>query len=186
MSAMAMKPTFTDKEGYLRWKAQWKTVYKQLSADIRRAKCEAANAARTGSPEAPKLQRDLALMQAMGHKMMSVLEEGKLRRDRILEMHKQLAEQNALFPLDLGKCRTIDFHFNKGSLEFPFLPMWTVKAQGKTFYIHHLDSNVPFSTRELPEGSTRGMIRFRNCNLLIDSEGTAILSPIAQELKAVA
>lgn len=187
MSANAMKPTFTDKEGYLQWKAQWKAVYTTLAAEIREAKAEAANASRNKDPRAPKLQRELRFRQAMAFKMMSVLEEGKQRRDRILEMHRQLAEQNAQFPLSLGKCRTIDFHFNKGSLEFPFLPMWTLKAQGKTFYIHHLDANVPFSTRELPEGSTRGMIRFRNCDLTIDAEGTAhITETVRAELKEAA
>jgi hypothetical protein len=179
MSANAMKPTFTDRDGYLRWKAEWRMVYKELSQRIARQKRRLKEAARSNDPAAPKIQSELQYMRVMAHKMMSLLEDAAIRRDRILDMHKQLAEQNAQFPLVLEDCRNIDFHFNKGSLEFPFLPMWTLKTKGKTFYINHIDANIPWSTRELPEGSTRGMIRLKNGDITIDAEGNATINPKA-------
>jgi hypothetical protein len=187
MSAMAMKPTFTDREGYLQWRREWKIVYKRISQEVREGKREAASAASRGDVEqAAAIQRDLVYNRVMASKMMMLMGEAKARRDRILEMHRQLAEQNAQFPLVLDDCRIIDFHFNKGSLEFPFLPMWTLKTKGRSYYINHIDSTIPWSTRELPEGSTRGMIRLRNADIEIDAEGNATLTPARAKLKAVA
>ncbi len=179
MSANAMKPTFTDREGYLNWIAEWRLVYKELSAQIASEKHKVAKASAAKDPAAPQMQRELVHKRVMAHKMMTLREEAKLRRDRILEMHKQLAEQNASFPLVLEDCRNIDFHFNKGSLEFPFLPMWALKTKGKTFYINHIEANIPWSTRELPEGSTRGMIRLKSGDISIDAEGNATINPKA-------
>jgi len=171
-----MKPTFSDREGYLRWRAEWKTVYTELSAQIVAGKRKIALALRERNPAAGAMQRELVHKRVMASKMMTLMEEAKLRRDRILEMHKALAEQNALFPMVLEDCRNIDFHFNKGSLEYPFLPMWTLKTKGKTFYINHIEANIPWSTRELPEGSTRGMIRLKNGEITIDAEGNATIN----------
>jgi len=176
MSANAMKPTFTDREGYLRWIAEWKMVYAELSAQIAAGKANVKKAARAGEGKAPAMQRELGYKRVMAHKMMTLLEEAKLRRDRILEMHRQLAEQNAQFPMVIEDCRNIDFHFNKGSLEFDFLPMWALKTKGKTFYVNHIEANIPWSTRELPEGSTRGMIRLKNGEISIDAEGNATIN----------
>lgn len=179
MSANAMKPTFTDREGYLSWRAAWKRVYKELSAQIVADRCTLVTLARANDPKAGVIQRELVHKRVMAHKMMTLMNEAKLRRDRILEMHKQLAEQNASFPLVLEDCRNIDFHFNKGSLEFPFLPMWVLKTKGMSFYINHIDSNIPWSTRELPEGATRGMIRLKNGDITIAADGTATINPKA-------
>lgn len=176
MSANAMKPTFTDREGYLRWRAEWKLVYKELSAQIAAGKRNVALAHSKCDPTAGAQQRELQYKRVMAHKMMTLMTEAKLRRDRILEMHKQLAEQNAQFPMVIEDCRNIDFHFNKGSLEFPFLPMWALKTKGMTFYINHIDANIPWSTRELPEGSTRGMIRLKSGDIAIDAEGNATIN----------
>lgn len=179
MSANAMEPKFTDRESYLGWKAEWRVVYKELAEQIARDKRHLKVASREQSPSAAKIQSELHYKRVMAHKMMSLLEDAAVRRDRILEMHKQLAEQNAQFPLVLEDCRNIDFHFNKGSLEFPFLPMWALKTKGKTFYINHIEANIPWSTRELPEGSTRGMIRLKNGDITIDAEGNATINPKA-------
>ena len=185
MSANAMKPTFTDRESYLRWRAEWKTVYNELSTGIRADARKVANQAREGKP-ASALQRELVHKRVMARKMMTLLDEAKLRRDRILEMHKKLAEQNSSFPLTLTKCRTIDLHFNKVSLEFSFMPAWVLKAQGKQYFVSHLEATVPWSTRELPEGSTRGMIRLRNSDVTINKECVATVHSSTVELKAVA
>jgi hypothetical protein len=188
MSANAMKPTFTDRESYLRWRAEWKVVYKALSQQIVEGKLKVSLAASQKSPEAPAMQRELKIKRVMAHKMMTLMEEAKLRRDRILDMHKQMAEQNAKFPMLIEDCRNIDFHFNKGSLEFPFLPMWALKTKGMTFYVNHIEANIPWSTRELPEGSTRGMIRLKNGEIAIDAEGNAAINKKAVKpmLQAVA
>ena len=39
-------------------------------------------------------------------------------------------------------CRDAVFHFNKKHLEDPTIPMWVIKTGGKTYYIHHLTSNI--------------------------------------------
>jgi hypothetical protein len=71
----------------------------------------------------------------------------------------------------LENCRTVDFHFNKGSLGNPDIPMWVIKAKGTSHYVSHVNAEVPWSTRETPEGSTQGMLRFRNCNVsIVDGE----------------
>lgn len=78
--------------------------------------------------------------------------------------------------IDLGVCRNIDFHFNKGSIGNPDIPKWVIKAKGQTHYIHHIDANVAWSTRELAEGSTLGMIRFKRAHVVIDENGVATLT----------
>ena len=72
------------------------------------------------------------------------------------------------------KCKEIIFHFNKGHLSDATIPMWVVKAKGQTFYVNHLEANIPFSTKETPDNpSTKGSIKFRNANLEIDENGNA-------------
>ena len=40
--------------------------------------------------------------------------------------------------------------------------MWVVKVKGQTYYIHHLDSSIGFSTKETPENlSVKGSLKFR-------------------------
>jgi hypothetical protein len=188
MSVNAMKPTFTDRDGYLRWRDEWAAAYRMLSTQIVNDRHTIANLARANDPKAAPIQRELVHKRVMAHKMMTLLNEAKLRRDRILEMHRQIAEQNSKFPMTIEDCRHIDFHFNKGSLEFPFLPMWVLKTKGMTFYINHLEANIPWSTKELPEGSTRGLIRLKNGDITIDADGTATINQKAVKtvLKAVA
>ncbi len=57
--------------------------------------------------------------------------------------------------------RNIVFHFNKMHLQDPAIPMWVVKVKGQTYYINHLDSEVGFSTKETPEGKTKGSLKFK-------------------------
>jgi hypothetical protein len=179
MSAYAMFPTFTDRESYLAWRAQWRVVYKRLSAEITVAKRKAKNAARLKHDSAPSLHRELASQQAMARKMLAMIKDAEARRDRILGMHKALAEQEALFPLTATNCRFIDFHFNKGSIEFPFLPKWTLKTGGKTYYVSHFESTQGFETMEKDEGSTRGLLRIRRADLRIEAGGHAFITPAA-------
>lgn len=72
-------------------------------------------------------------------------------------------------------CRTIDFHFNKGHLQDPTIPMWVVKSKGQSFYVNHVESTASWSTRETPEASTKGSLRFKNCFLRIE-DGIAYIT----------
>ncbi|MGI4851473.1 MAG: hypothetical protein ACRYGR_05980 [Janthinobacterium lividum] len=98
------------------------------------------------------------------------------QEDRGDAIRRQIEQQNAAFPQTLEHCKTIDFHFNRGSLEHPDLPTWILKAKGRTYYIRHFHSEAPFDTRETPEGSTRGMLRFRDCDLALLPDGTASIA----------
>jgi hypothetical protein len=73
------------------------------------------------------------------------------------------------------ECRTIDFHFNKGNLADPSIPMWVVKAKGQTFYVNHVEANAKWKTRETPDSSTKGSLRFKNCTLIIE-DGIATIN----------
>ncbi|CAM6055296.1 unnamed protein product [Sphagnum tenellum] len=174
MSAFSMKPQFSDLTGYKKWRHQWRVIQKEVSTDIRRAKYKVKAAQREGTGGA--LQKQLHIQRAMGFKLMGLLQEAKERWARLLAVRQQIAEQMASFPLTMEDCRMIDFHYNKGSDQNPDLPRWVVKTKGKTFYVKHITANCPWSTRETPEGSTKGMLRFRNCNLHINAEGEAIIS----------
>lgn len=67
------------------------------------------------------------------------------------------------------------FHFNKGHLADPTIPMWVIKAKGQTFYVNHVESKVGWSTKETPDNpSTKGSIKIRNCTLRIE-DGTALI-----------
>lgn len=181
MSANAMKPTFTNRKGYLNWRSEWKKVYITLSNQIISDKRQIVSMSRSNDPNVANIQRELVYKQVMARKMMMLLQEAKLRRDRVLGMHKSLAEQNASFPIKLEGCRNIDFHFNKGSLEFDFLPMWVLKTKGRSYYINHIDCNIPWSTRERPTDATRGMIRIKSGDIIIDGEGIATVMQKATE-----
>lgn len=183
MSVHALKPTFTDRDTYRDWRKSWNTVYQYISADIRRRKLELKGLQRSGA-DTSKLQRSLHLQSRDATKMLTLLGEARARMARITAMKRQMAEQRASFPLTL-EARVVDFHFNKGHLEYPdILPRWIVKANGKSFYIDHLDARMGFSTRELDQGSTLGMLRFRNVSLTIDETGTAILTQRAAMAEA--
>lgn len=175
MSVYALKPNFSDKEGYKEWRKSWKNAYAYISQAIRRRKHEMKAAQRAGDPAAAKHQRELLLMKSDARKMMTLMDDAKALRGRIIEMHKALAEQNASFPLTFD-ARVADFHFNKVVLQFPFMPKWVLKANGKTFYVEHLDAQMGFSTRELEKGSTLGMLRFRKCRITLDKDGVSTMT----------
>ena len=56
--------------------------------------------------------------------------------------------------------------------------MWVVKAHGVTFYVNHVISDMPWSTKETPGNEkTKGSIKFKKCKLSIDTEdNTATIS----------
>jgi hypothetical protein len=175
MTVNSMKPTFTNREGYLAWRKTWRVVYKKLSSNISRSKSTLRYLQREGDANAPRYQKELHLKRRDATKMMTLLDEAKLRRDRIISMHEQIASQP--FPLEMTADR-VDFHYNKGSNEFPFLPRWVLKTKGKSFYVDHIDAEIGWTTRELDTGNTPGMIRFRKCVLSINDERLAVLRAI--------
>jgi hypothetical protein len=58
--------------------------------------------------------------------------------------------------------RNIVFHFNKMHLQDSSVPMWVVKVKGQTYYVHHLDSLIGFSTKQTPDNiHTKGSLKFK-------------------------
>ena len=73
----------------------------------------------------------------------------------------------------MSKKDTIVFHFNKGHLKDPTIPMWVIKHKGKTHYIDHLDvsEGVGFSTKETPDNPhTKGSMKFKGSLTLYEKE----------------
>ena len=73
-------------------------------------------------------------------------------------------------------CRDVVFHFNKKHLEDQTVPMWVLKTHGETFYVNHVDANMPWSTKETPDNPhTKGSLKFREVLLSIDENNCATL-----------
>lgn len=172
MSAFDMKPKFGDLAGYRKWKSGWVKLFISVSADIRSAKMEVKRLQRSGDDAARKKHRELIFARAMGRKLMDLLQDAKARLQRIVDMQKQIETQRTQFPL-VFENTTVDFHYNRASNDFSVLPMWVVKTKGKTFYVDHVTANAPWSTHERPDSSTRGLMRFRRCNLILNENNTA-------------
>lgn len=173
MSALGMHPKFTDQEGYRRWKQQWWAIYKELSREVRRRKRGLKRIQKSGNPP-ERMMRELAEHRVMASKMNTLMKDAKLRWQRIRDMHEQIEAQMQTFPLVIEDAKTVDFHFNRGSIEFPFLPAWTIKAKGKSWYVNHVDFSCTGTTRETPEHpSTKGAIRFRKVRVEFREDGSA-------------
>lgn len=177
MSVYGMKPQFTDWAGYQAWRSEWAELYALLTTEVREAKWKLKHYQRSEHPDVKTVNRQYRYKRAMARKLMTVLNEAKIRWGNIRDIKKGIAEQMAQFPLTVEGCRNIDFHFNKKSLEFPFVPAWVVKAKGKSYYVNHVDCETPWTTRERPDHpSTKGSIRIKRGNLTITTEGGAIIS----------
>lgn len=71
------------------------------------------------------------------------------------------------------------FHFNKGHLTDPTIPMWVIKSHGVTFYVDHVTAEIPWTTKETPNNEhTKGSLKFKDCKLSIDENNCATLSKI--------
>ena len=74
-------------------------------------------------------------------------------------------------------CKDVVFHFNKKHLEDQTIPMWVLKFHGETYYVNHVECNVPWSTKETPDNShTKGSIKVKDVLLRIDEENCATIS----------
>jgi hypothetical protein len=173
MTITAMKPNFTSRDTYLGWRHLWKTVHTRMSVDLRREKIAVKDAHRRGDPDAAKKQRALHFNRRVAFKFMTLLQDAMVRWARIRSMQKEIAEQP--FPLMLPDAKNVDFHFNKGHVEFPFLPMWVLRAKGRSYYVHEVDFSAPCTTKERATGSTKGVLRFRRCSIAIDDAGNAVV-----------
>lgn len=59
--------------------------------------------------------------------------------------------------------------------------MWVLKTHGVTFYVHHIDANIPFSTKETPDNShTKGSLKFKDCRLTINDDNTAAVDKLEE------
>ena len=59
-------------------------------------------------------------------------------------------------------------------MEDPTIPMWVLKTHGESFYVHHVDSTIPWSTKETPDNPhTKGSLKFKRCLLSIDDDNNA-------------
>lgn len=76
-------------------------------------------------------------------------------------------------------CKDVVFHFNKKHLEDSTIPMWVLKTHGETFYVNHVDANMPWSTKETPDNEhTKGSLKFKEALLVIDDDNCATLSEL--------
>lgn len=73
----------------------------------------------------------------------------------------------------------IIFHFNKKHLEDNKIPMWTIKTKGETFYVHHLKSEIGFSTKETPDNPhTKGSLKFKGRLKIEANENNELIATI--------
>ena len=57
--------------------------------------------------------------------------------------------------------------------------MWVLKFHGETMYVHHVDCEVPWSTKETPNNShTKGSIKVKDCLLKINEDNEATITPL--------
>ena len=85
---------------------------------------------------------------------------------------KQMIEKSA---------KTMLFHFNKKHLEDSTIPMWVLIFSGETFYVNHVDCQVPWSTKErLEHSSTKGAITIKDALITINDENEATITNLTE------
>jgi len=59
--------------------------------------------------------------------------------------------------------------------------MWIIMAKGKTYYVDHVEANLPWTTKETPDNvKTKGAIKFKDCLVTITDDNCAkigVLTP---------
>lgn len=81
-------------------------------------------------------------------------------------------------------CKEVVFHFNKAHLSDPAIPMWVLKAKGKTYYVNHVTCDLPWTTKETPWGKTKGAIKVKQVLLTIDAHNEAHMVALTPEVEA--
>jgi hypothetical protein len=57
--------------------------------------------------------------------------------------------------------------------------MWILMAKGQTYYVDHVSADLPWTTKETPNNvRTKGAIKFKDCNLQILEDNTAVISSL--------
>jgi hypothetical protein len=57
--------------------------------------------------------------------------------------------------------------------------MWVLKTRGETYYVSHVDCEVPWSTKETPDNShTKGSIKVKDVLLVINGDNEARITKI--------
>ena len=57
--------------------------------------------------------------------------------------------------------------------------MWVIKTAGETFYVNHVDADLPWSTKETEDNPhTKGSLKFKEVLLTIDENNNAKLSKL--------
>lgn len=188
MSAYGMHPTFKDYATYAEWRRQWASLFRGQIRRIHEERQALVDNQRVGDHEnARRAQRRLREYRVMGHKLMTLLDTAKDRWSRIKMMRRQIDEQNKQFPLKIENCPLVDFHFNKGVIEFDFLPSWILKTKGKTYYVTHVDFDCAGTTREtLDHPSTKGSMRFRRVDIMLNMNGSATVVRRSSNVSEVA
>ena len=60
--------------------------------------------------------------------------------------------------------------------------MWVIKTKGESYYVEHVECQMPWSTKETPNNShTKGSLKIKRCLLTIDEENTAHLTELTAE-----
>lgn len=76
-------------------------------------------------------------------------------------------------------CKDVVFHFNKKHLEDQTIPMWVLKTHGESFYVNHVDCQMPWSTKETSDNPhTKGSLKIKDCLLTINDANEATLSKL--------
>ena len=76
-------------------------------------------------------------------------------------------------------CKEVVFHFNKGHLADQTIPMWVLKFHGETYYVNHVECEIPWSTKETPDNPhTKGSIKVKEALVTIDQDKTAKLTKL--------
>ena len=76
-------------------------------------------------------------------------------------------------------CKDVVFHFNKAHLTDQTIPMWVLKFHGETYYVNHVECNVPWSTKETPDNPhTKGSIKVKDVLVTIDDDNNANLKQL--------
>ena len=79
----------------------------------------------------------------------------------------------------------VTFSFNKRSLEDSTVPPWALKTGGKTYYVAHVDCEIPWSTKETPTSAhTKGSIKIKRALVTIDNENCARITSLNKEAAA--
>lgn len=66
-------------------------------------------------------------------------------------------------------------HYNKQHNVDQSIPPWIVKHKGQTYYVHHLDSKVGFSTKETPlNEATKASLMFRGKLSIVEQDGQTV------------